>query len=80
MHLTYVIGIAENFDFDEFHNTITNILHMVLVDTTMLPPHVLPQLEPYIPLKVDTLILHKIIMSIIPSGIRFFPSLEVFPG
>ena len=46
MHLTYAIGIAENFDFEGFHNAIANILHVVLLDTPMLPPHAIPQLEP----------------------------------
>ena len=46
MHLTYVLGMAENFYFEGFQNIIVNILHMVLVDTLMLPPYALPQLEP----------------------------------
>ena len=71
MHLTYALGISENFDFEGFHNIILNILHMVLVDTPMLPPHEIPQLK---------LILRKVIMSIIPCGIHVRPSPEVLRG
>ena len=46
MHLTYALVVAENFDFEGFHNVIANILHVVLVDNMMLPPHALTQLEP----------------------------------
>ena len=38
--------LAENFGFEGFQSIIANILHVVLVDTPILPPHVLPQLEP----------------------------------
>ena len=44
MHLTYALDIADNFYFEEFHNVIADTLHVVLVDTLMIPPHELPQL------------------------------------
>ena len=53
MHLTYEIGIEENFDFEGFHNIIANILHVILVDTPMIPTHEMHQLEPSLPLEVD---------------------------
>ena len=46
MHLMHALGIAENFEFEGFHNMIANILHVVLVDTPMLPTHALTQLKP----------------------------------
>ena len=46
MHLTHTLGLAEDFEFKGFHNIIKNILHVVLVDTLILPPHALPQIEP----------------------------------
>ena len=46
MHVTYAFGIAENFDFEGFHNIIAYILQVVLVDNPMLPQHEIPQLEP----------------------------------
>ena len=46
MHLMHAIGTAENFDFEGFHDIIADILHVVLVDTPMLPSHALPQIEP----------------------------------
>ena len=46
MHLTYALGVVEDFEFEGFHNVIANILHVVLVYTLILPPHALPQLEP----------------------------------
>ena len=80
MHLIYALGIAENFEFEWFHNVIANILHVVLVDTPMLPPYTLPQLEPQLPLEVNALIPRKVIMSIITRGIHLCLSPEVFCG
>ena len=42
----YTLGVAENFDFEGFHNVIADMVHVVLVDTMMLPPHAPPKLEP----------------------------------
>ena len=74
MNITYALGIAYNFDFEGFYNVIVNLLHMFLVDTPILPPHVLPLLEKELPLKVDSLILRKVIMYIILCGICLCPS------
>ena len=46
MHLAQALGVAEYFEFEGFHNIIATILHVVLVDTLMIPPHALPQIEP----------------------------------
>ena len=46
MNLTHVLGVAEDFDFEGFHNIIANILHVVLVETPILRPHEIIQLEP----------------------------------
>ena len=40
------LGVAEDFDFEGLRNIIANIIHVVLVDTPMLPPHALSRLEP----------------------------------
>ena len=42
----HALDIAENFDFEGIHNIIANILHVVLVDALMLPPHEITQLKP----------------------------------
>ena len=46
MHLMHALVVAENFYVEGLHNTNANILHVVLVETPMLPPHALPQLKP----------------------------------
>ena len=74
MHLTHALGVLEDFYFEGFHNIIANILHVVLLDTPMLPPHALPQLEPQLSLEVDTLLNSKVRMSAITSGIRLHSS------
>ena len=74
------LGVAENFDFEGFHNIIANIFHVVLVDTPIIPRHSPTQIEPEIFIEVYTLIHHDIIMSIIPRGICLRPSIEVFCG
>ena len=56
MQLTYTLGVAENFDFEGIHNIIANILHVVLVDAPVLPPHAFTQLKPQPPLEVDSFI------------------------
>ena len=70
MHHTYALGVAENFDSEGLHNIISNILHVFLVDTPVISPPEFPQLEPCLPLNVDTLIPSKVCMSVIPHGIR----------
>ena len=45
-HILYALGVVEDFNFEEFHNIIANILHMVLVDASVFSPHALSQLEP----------------------------------
>ena len=55
MHILHALGVAEDFNFEGFHNIIANILHMVLVDASVFSPHALSQIEPQLPLKVDTL-------------------------
>ena len=46
MNLTHTLSIAVNFYFEGFHIIIANIIHVVLVDTLILPLYALPQLEP----------------------------------
>ena len=46
MYLMHALGVAENFDSEGLRNIISNILHVVLVDNLVLPPHAFPQLKP----------------------------------
>ena len=80
MHLSHALGVAENFDFEGPHNIIANILHVVLVEAPVLSPHAFTQLKPQPPLEVDTFILSKERMSVIPRGIRIIPSPESLYG
>ena len=80
MHISNVIGVAENFDAEGFHNIIVNILQMFLVDAPVLSSHSFTQLEPYLPLKVNTLIHIQVGMSVIPRCVRLGPSPEIIRG
>ena len=46
MHLSHTLDVVEDFDFEELHIIIANILHVVLVDTLVLSPRAFPQLKP----------------------------------
>ena len=46
MHLYHTLGIAENFYFEGIQNIISNILHVVLVDSLVISPHSFPLLKP----------------------------------
>ena len=52
MHLPNALVVAEDPDEGGFHNIIADILHVVLVDTPVLPPHAFNQLELKVPLEV----------------------------
>ena len=56
MHIHNALGVAEYPDVEGFHNIISNILQVVLVDALVLPPHAFPQLEPKLPLEVGAFI------------------------
>ena len=69
MHLFNALGVAENPDAEGFHNIILNVLQVVLVDAPVLLPHAFPQIEPNLPLKLDTLIKYHICMPIISNTV-----------
>ena len=45
MHLSNALGVAEIFDAKGLHNIISDVLHVVMVDTSVLSTHAFPQLE-----------------------------------
>ena len=56
MHLHNVLRVAENSHMEWFHNIITDVFQVVLVEALVLPQHALPQLKPKPIIKVDTFI------------------------
>ena len=56
MHLPKALDVSEDPETEGFHNIIANILQVVLLDALVLPPHAFPQLEPKLPLEVDSFI------------------------
>ena len=42
----HALDVAEDFNFEGFHNIIANILHVVLVDTPVFSLHAIPQIKP----------------------------------
>ena len=80
MHIYNVLGVVENFDSEGLHNIIVDILYVVLVDTPVLSPPAFTQLEPWLPLKVDTIIPSKVCMSVMSRGICLCPSPKILHG
>ena len=46
MHISNALSVAENFGTEGLHNSIANVLHVVLVNAMMLSPHEFTQLGP----------------------------------
>ena len=56
MHLPNALVVEEDPDVEWFHNISVSIFQVVLVDSTVLPPHIFSQLEPKLPLEVGAFI------------------------
>ena len=56
MYLLNALVIVNNSDTEWFHNIISNIFQVVLVDALLLHPHAFLQLEPKLLLKVNVFV------------------------
>ena len=80
MHIHNALGVADNPDTEWINNIIANVFQVVLVDTLVLPPHALTQLEPKLIIKVDSFIKYQVGIPVIYNIVNLCPSPKVVSG
>ena len=80
MHLHNALDVAYNSDIEGFHNTISNVYQVVMVDAPVLPPHAFPQLKPNLLIEAYTFIKSQVGIPVISNTLFLRPSPEIVRG